>query len=373
MVVVVSHPVQYFSPLFDLLHQRGVVELTVVYGNDAGARKTWDPGFGRELQWDLDLLGGHRHVFLTTGERRVLSAGALRQLARQVREADVVVVHGYTKPVAVAAIMAAYVLRRPFVLRADTSHRSPRRRFDPRHWWPRAVGRFSAGALTIGSRNDAVMAELGFSTRRRAPFAVDLDRFRRAAGQIRSNPGSVRREFGVPDGARVIAFAGKFTDVKRPADAIAAVQDLPGRVHLMLVGDGPRRPELELMAAGASVTFTGFLNQTAVPRALAVADVLVLPSSYEPWGLVVNEAMAAGCVPVVSSAVGCAPDLVDGLGEVYPTGDVDALAAALGRALERAASPGVQAELVARLLDHGLDSCAAGYESLLAEVAGVCP
>ena len=75
----------------------------------------------------------------------------------------------------------------------------------------------------------------------------------------------------------------------------------------------------------------GFINQAEMPCWYGCGDILALPSDLEHWGLVVNEGMACGLIPVVSDAVGCGPDLVAGIGEVFPAGDVDALADALGR------------------------------------------
>ena len=85
---------------------------------------------------------------------------------------------------------------------------------------------------------------------------------------------------------------------------------------------------------GVDLKLVGFLNQTELGEAYAIADCLVLPSDYpETWGLVVNEALATGLPCVVSDAVGCAPDLIrDGeSGYVYPLGNVEALAAALAK------------------------------------------
>src|SRR5205823_1212632 len=99
--------------------------------------------------------------------------------------------------------------------------------------------------------------------------------------------------------------------------------------------DGPLRPEVEaaIRRLNAPVRLCGFLNQSAIPDAYAAADALVLCSEGETWGLVVNEAMAAGLPAVVTDRVGCADDLVrDGeTGYVFPCGAVPALAAILGR------------------------------------------
>jgi glycosyltransferase involved in cell wall biosynthesis len=95
---------------------------------------------------------------------------------------------------------------------------------------------------------------------------------------------------------------------------------------------------LESQAAALSVAsrvrFLGFVNQSQLPAVYASADLMVLPSEYEPFAVVVNEAMCCGCAVVASDRVGAARDLVAPVCPelVYPCGDTDALAAILQRA-----------------------------------------
>jgi glycosyltransferase involved in cell wall biosynthesis len=97
---------------------------------------------------------------------------------------------------------------------------------------------------------------------------------------------------------------------------------------------------LRRRAAGhPGVRFAPFQNQSLMPRTLAAADVVALPSASETWGLVVNEAQCLGRPVLVSDKVGCAEDLVEpgANGWVFPAGDVGALAGALRQAM----APGV--------------------------------
>jgi glycosyltransferase involved in cell wall biosynthesis len=109
------------------------------------------------------------------------------------------------------------------------------------------------------------------------------------------------------------------------------------------VGSGPLEGQVRAEAArlGVNLQMTGFMNQSELGEMYALADCLVLPSAYpETWGLVVNEALAAGLPCVVSSAAGCAPDLIrdDETGYVFPLDDGPALIAALSRVRDRRAA-----------------------------------
>src|SRR5262249_43262596 len=108
---------------------------------------------------------------------------------------------------------------------------------------------------------------------------------------------------------------------------------------VMVAGDGPLREQMAIRAreAGVVLHMLGFCNQTEMPAVYAAANVLVLPSSGESWGLVANEALACGCPIVVSDGVGCAPDLVvdDRTGKVFHVGDVTELANAIATLLRR--------------------------------------
>jgi glycogen(starch) synthase len=131
-----------------------------------------------------------------------------------------------------------------------------------------------------------------------------------------------------------LLFVGRLAAQKRPLDVVAAHALLPDDVHLVVVGDGPMRRQVEQAAAASParerVHLLGFVPHAQVPAHLQHADAFVLPSEYEELGTALVEAMAAG-VPVVATAVGGIPDLVsDGVtGRLVERGDVPALATAV--------------------------------------------
>ena len=108
---------------------------------------------------------------------------------------------------------------------------------------------------------------------------------------------------GSPSDAPVALFVAKLVPWKRPQDLLKAAARVEG-LHVVLAGSGPLRPELEALAAqkdlSGRVHFLGFVNQSQLPAIYAAADFLVLPSEYEPFGVVVNEAFASGRTAIVS-------------------------------------------------------------------------
>jgi glycosyltransferase involved in cell wall biosynthesis len=159
------------------------------------------------------------------------------------------------------------------------------------------------------------------------------------------------RRLGVSGDRAVILFASKLTARKRCADLLRAFagldwDSLVPRPLLVVAGDGPEAIALRELAArlglAADVAFLGFQNQTQLPALYWASDIFVLPSDSEPWGLVVNEAMSAGCAVIVADMVGAVFDLVrQGVnGFTFPVGDVAALTDRMARLL---ASPEVLA------------------------------
>ena len=142
--------------------------------------------------------------------------------------------------------------------------------------------------------------------------------------------------------------------------------------YLVIVGDGEERVRLEafcLEAGLKDVRFSGFQNQSILPQYFRLADIFVLPSRHEPWGLIVNEAMAAGCACIVSDDVGSHTDLItDGLnGFVFPTGDISALTAALQRAFATPETSAAMGERAAeRMCSWTFEQDIAGLRAALA-------
>jgi glycosyltransferase involved in cell wall biosynthesis len=359
--VLTSHVIQYQVPLYQELSRRALVDLEVAFLSQRGAHPYRDQGFGVTLAWDIDLLGGYRSTLLeheSGGDKtRWLFA-----LGNWLRRQDIVVLHGHASPEMLLAAAACRTLTVPYLLRGDSQRETTAtgwRRL-ARHVLASFTVTGAAGALPIGQLNAEFYDRYGSIPHFLAPYSVDNDRFRAASDAMRSTRTERLTSLGLDPRRPTAIFSGKLTPRKRPIDAVRAIGRCKGELNLLMLGDGPLREEVRHFEAKLPVRCLGFVNQADLPGWYASGDILVLPSEKEPWGLVVNEGMACGLVPVVSDAVGCAPDLVEGIGEIVPVGNIDELAGALARASRDACA---RRERIQQRLEHyTIVETARGYE-----------
>jgi len=170
----------------------------------------------------------------------------------------------------------------------------------------------------VGSWNRDYWVDHGASKDRifTALFCVDNRYFERQAEMLAENARDLRASWGATEEDVVFLFCAKLTAVKAPELLLRAFASLgEGKSVLVFVGSGPLEEELRTMAYDLGVRrihFGGFVNQSRLAAYYKAADVLVLPSRHEPWGLVVNEAMACGLPCIVSDVVGAGADLIAG-------------------------------------------------------------
>jgi glycosyltransferase involved in cell wall biosynthesis len=171
------------------------------------------------------------------------------------------------------------------------------------------------------------------------PCAVDNDWWMEQSAAVDRD--AVRAQWGALPEDPVVLFCAKLVPWKRPLDLLQAFAQagLPNGL-LVIAGDGALRPQLQSEALNlgiaSRVRFLGFVNQSQLPAIYTGADVMVLPSEYEPFAVVVNEAMCCGCPVIASDSVGACRDLIVPVSPelVYRSGDVAALAATLRKIFE---------------------------------------
>jgi glycosyltransferase involved in cell wall biosynthesis len=347
LAVVTSHPIQYQAPLFRSL--AGALDLDVYFAHRATGADQAAAGFGVRFDWDVDLLSGYNHYFLHNVSRspgtsyfRGCDTPEISPRLRQGRY-DAVLVMGWYLKSFWQAVAAARSRGMPALVRGDSQLLTPRSKVTAaakRFAYPLALRAFQAG-LYVGQRSREYFEHYRFPTDRLffSPHCVDTKWFAERASPAAGR--ELRNRLGIGADEIVLLLAGKLIELKRPFDLIDAAARLrrSGKaVSVLIAGSGPLLDEVRCAASLADVPAypIGFQNQSQMPAVYAAADVLVLSSSSETWGLVANEALACGKPIVVADTVGCAVDLAaDGaVGRTFPVGDCEALANAIADLLE---------------------------------------
>ena len=356
LAYLVSHPIQYQAPLLRYISAQSSIDLTVFFLSDVSVRNHYDEGFGVGFEWDVPLLDGYKHVFCpAVGARdrisfwRPLVYGLRRHLKRG--RFDALWLHGYANQSNLRALAIAKSLGLKVLLRGEShlnSSNSSLAKGAIKQVISRGLFRLFDGFLAIGTLNREYYLHFGVPEERifPMPYAVDNDFFQARAAEATPGRVALRAELGSAADRPIILYAAKFEKKKRASDLLDAYIRLSAdrirepRPYLLFVGDGEGRPLLESRVkqlGWSSVKFLGFVNQTQLPRYYDLCNVFVLPSEWEPWGLVVNEAMNAGKAVIVSDRVGARADLVkdEDNGFVFPVGNVALLAERLQLLCER--------------------------------------
>jgi glycosyltransferase involved in cell wall biosynthesis len=352
VLFVGTHPVQYSAPSFRLYEKDSRLEILVAYCSLQGAERQLDREFGVEVKWDVPVLEGYPWIALPNRSWRP-GLGSFFGLFNPriwglIRggKFDTLVLHtGYPYATFWMALAAAKLNGVAVLFGTDAHGLVP---LDGKKWkitvkkyvWPRLF-RLADVVIVPSSASVRLVRSLDIPDERIAltPYCVDNPWWLEKSSQVERE--AVRARWGIPEDAVVVLLCAKLQPWKRPHDLLLAFAKVAGaNGYLVFVGDGPLRLDLESEAASLGIServrFLGFVNQSGLPEVYTSSDVLVLPSGYEAFGVVVNEAMLCGCPVIVSDKVGAGFDLVrEGeTGFVFPVGDIEALSALLQRALQ---------------------------------------
>jgi glycosyltransferase involved in cell wall biosynthesis len=341
ILFVASHPVQYQAPLFRRMAKQSSFNLDVAYCTLRGAEAGHDPEFGASIQWDVPLLDGYSWTQVLNRSSSAesffsLFNPGLWKLIRGGNYDAVVSYVGYVRASFWVALAAAKLSNTAFIFGTDAVSLAPR---DGPAWksevkkvlWPKLF-RLADQVIVPSASSLDLMCSLGIPQERvtLTPFVVDNDWWMEQSKLV--DRAAVRTCWGATPDTLVILFSAKLQHWKRPLDLLRAFAKANlSNAILVFAGSGPLFPQLESEAASLGVAsrvqILGFLNQTQLPAVYTAADLLVLPSEFEPFGLVVNEAMCCGCAVAASNRCGAARELVAPVDSrlVFPCGDIAAL------------------------------------------------
>jgi glycosyltransferase involved in cell wall biosynthesis len=336
LAIVTTHPIQYHVPWLIRLAEKKIA-IKVFYTYEQSRNGTiYDPGFGRNIQWDIPLLDGYEYEFIPNTSSKPgleMFRGIVNPTLIEKVEAwkpDGLLVIGWNYHSHLKSIIHFYK-KIPVYFRGDSVllHEKTGLRKLARRIFLTWVYRHVDYALYVGTNNKSYFLRHGLRLSQLvfSPQAIDIARFAQPQQESIDLAQRWKKDLGVPSGNLSVLFAGKLTKVKNPSfvlDLAERCRHLP--ISFIIVGDGHLKPELQRRAQGISnVFFMGFQNQSVMPAVYRMGDIYLMPSVSETWGLGINEAMACGIPVMASETVGCATDLVleNKTGITFPLGDTE--------------------------------------------------
>ncbi len=352
VLAVASHPVQYMSPVLRRLAQAPEVQLKVAYCSLQGAEAMHDPEFNTTVKWDVPLLDGYDWVELRNRGSGVESFFGLYNpgLWKEIRTGNYDAVLCYVSYLRASfwiSYAACKSAKTAFLFGTDASSLVSReasrwKYYLKKAYWPLLFSLADQVFVPSSATRDLMLSvRVPSSKISLTPYVVDNDWWIAESGKV--DRSAIRASWGASSSTAVILFCAKLQPWKRPMDLLLAFSELSAgeRAEAILVfaGEGHQRSELEKNAASLGVAdrvrFLGFVNQSRLPGVYTSADLMVLPSEYEPFAVVVNEASCCSCPVAVSDRVGAGRDLVGPVNPdlIFPCGDIGALTSILNKCI----------------------------------------
>lgn len=358
LAIIVTHPIQYYVPVYQLLAKRSHLKVFYTWG-EQGAASKYDPDFQKHIRWDMPLLEGYDFEFLENTAKNPGShhfKGIVNpELIKKIKafQPDAILVYGWAYQ-SHLSVMRYFQGKTPVWFRGDSNlmdETSILRKLI-RKFFLTWVYQHIDIAFIVGTANQEYFKAFGLKAHQLvfAPHAVDNKRF---AANRSVEAFKLRHELGIAINDTLILFAGKLEEKKDPIlllqafieinlqwpeneqpltinekqstinkkrkktnDQRSTINDKRSTTnHLLFVGNGALEEILKDQRSQYqkdNIHFLDFQNQSRMPAVYQACDLFCLPSQGpgETWGLAINEAMAAGKAILVSDRVGSAEDLV---------------------------------------------------------------
>lgn len=318
LAVIASHPIQHFVPVYQRLAEHFDVELKVFYIAENGVADSVDKGFGVSFSWDIPLLENYDHLFLHPGKIldqysfSSLDCVAINQHMDEFA-ANAIWIHGYAAKVNWRTILGQSHKRS--IIYSSDSNLLTKRIWVTQIFKQIAVRFFFSKCsmlIAISEPNELYLKHYGVPTKKikRSCFPVDIQRLTKQRKQLSaSNKNQIRYDNGIAQDAFVLLFSGKLVDYKGVLDLVRARALLAAEeIVILFMGDGELRNKIMQLAKelgiNDKVSITGFVNQSKIAHYMFASDVLVLPSTKEPFGAVISEALPFGLPIIASNKVG---------------------------------------------------------------------
>jgi 1,2-diacylglycerol 3-alpha-glucosyltransferase len=334
LLIITEIIAPYRIPVFNALARRSEVDLHVVFLSETDPTLRQWTVYKNEIKFPYRVLPSWRRRL---GKYNVLLNRAVHSTLNEIRP-DVIICGGYNYLAAWSAAYWARGRRVPFLLWTESTAMDRRGSYFPVECFKKHFLSLCAAFIVPGKSSLDYLKQLGFSDQRitTAHNAVDSELFSTRAQAVNRPDSDARDRHQLPP--RYFLFVGRLVKEKGDFDLLEAYAQLEPEIRasigLVFVGDGSDSRELQkkaLKIQPGEIRFLGYVHREELPQIYALAEALVFPTHTDPWGLVVNEAMACGLPVIATSVAGCTSDLVQDNwnGFVVAPGDTSSLSVAI--------------------------------------------
>jgi glycosyltransferase involved in cell wall biosynthesis len=335
--IINNFPYPSLFPFFEELNEENSLLCKIFYVDES---RDYPLSSIKKLKFDSDLL-----------------PGLLSPLKLFFRSFDVLIIDGWVNLACWISFFVCKLRGKPLILWVGSteSEKSWRRTiFLP---LVKIILTNTTAFLAYGTKAKKYLLSLGVDKEKIfiAYNTVDIDFFQEQSDIWRKQKAKIKKELGIKD-KKVILFMGRLIWEKGLEFLILAFKSLRPKIDnisLLIVGSGYKKQALENLIKKEKiedVILTPGVRYTETPKYYSIADILILPSVSECWGLVVNEGMACGLPVLTSDKVGAGEDLIKHKenGFIFPAGNIKILSAYLEKILR---SPFILKRMGERSLD----------------------
>jgi glycosyltransferase involved in cell wall biosynthesis len=329
LAIVTTHPIQYQSPLFKKISYLNEFQVDVYFASKHGYRSKYiDKDFKRKFNWNIDLLAGYNYFFSRKSDQNINSFFlSFKDLSNVLfkKKYDAILLFGWNNILYIKTFFFAKIYKIPIILRVETNFAEKLNflkkiiKFILLNFFFKYIDYF----LYIGSLNKKFYLDLGVSKKKlySAPYSVDNNFFLNKE----KNNIAINKKFK----KKIILFVGKFIERKNVQEFLnlAALFKNDNRFNFLMVGDGHQVSLCNQFIENnklSNITIAGFKNQQELRAIYKKSFLLIVPSLYETWGLIINEAMASGLPVICTRNCSSSRDLIINgkTGYVYNLGNI---------------------------------------------------
>lgn len=355
IAIVAPAPFYYHAPLYRQLASSSEIDLSVYYCSDEVLR-------GKDIEKTYmvkgrlagnDILNGYKNKFIKnyspfpsylTWPFGLMNFGIWQEIKNN--KFDAVILQSWTNLTWWVAFFACLKFKTPVLFMTDANILSEATRSALKKKIKKLILGFLfkriAGFLTTGKANEEFYKYYGVSPKKmiRFYFSWGYKDFFAKAQQLKCKRDIVRKSLGIEKDDFLVLYVGRLAKEKNPGIILEAFKTLRNKnKKLIFVGDGPLHQEISQqikIEKIEGVSILGFQDRNKIGDFYVAADALVLPSSSETWGIVVNEAMCFGLPIIASDQVGATVDLLKNgkNGYIFIAGDVKGLANAINNLID---------------------------------------